>query len=501
MVRNRKMMSERMPLRTILRSPFTVGASMFAKLHAMLARQSIERHAGSLLIGVIGIQILVSLPRLVSGSIWYDEFLTITTIRLPWRQIATGGYPKELHPPLYFLVLKGWLAVVGQTELAMRLLSLGLTLGSLLVLFLLVRQLIDLRAALATVFLFAIHPMYIYYATEIRMYALLIFCCLVALLATWRYCALAHASPLVLCMLGIAVLAALYTHYFGILIALGIGVLSMVRLILIRDRRPIAVLAVVVGCAMIYLPSVFLIVQRQLREYQAYYQISAVQQLTWQIFPGMLSGSAGLLFTRAIFVNSMSLLTVVVGCVVLWRNGRRIVVLTAVWFILLSATFAFVVSANGFDVVSRYLLHVSVVSLILIGGTCMWQNSAPRWANPGVLGFVMLCLYLYSGIVFALRSETVHPDWRAVSARVRALGQVSEPVMILGWDATPMQFYLTDRILLIDYDGGTELQKQPRHSSYLLVQSEAGRVMPLPKPTTELWQDPVDHVSVLRYVP
>src|SRR4051812_33880469 len=103
MVGNRKMISDRMLLSSILRWPFTMGLAMIAKLRAMLARQSIERHARSLLIGVIGIQILVSLPRLVWGSIWYDEFLTVTTIGLPWRQIAIGGYPKELHPPLYFL--------------------------------------------------------------------------------------------------------------------------------------------------------------------------------------------------------------------------------------------------------------------------------------------------------------------------------------------------------------------------------------------------------------
>jgi uncharacterized membrane protein len=467
----------------------------------MLSRQSLESHARWLLIGIVGIEILMSLPRLVWGSIWYDEFLTITTIQFPWRQIATGAYPKELHPPLYFLVLKGWLSVFGQTELAMRLFSLSFTLGSLIVLFLLVRQLIDLRAALVTTFLFAVHPTYIYYATEIRMYALLIFCCLVALHAAWCYCAIPHASPLALFILGIAVLAAFYTHYFGVLIALGVGVLSLVRLFLIRDRRPIAVLAVLLICALIYLPSIYFIAQRQIQEYRAIYHIPAEQQLTWQVFPGLLSGSAGLLFTRMIFMNSISLFTVVVGGVVLWRNGRSLVVLALIWFILLSALFAFMVSVNGVDVASRYLLHVSVMSLIFIGGTCMWQTPTRRWFNPGVLGIGMLSLYIYSGTTFALRSPQLHPNWRAISTFIREIDQPNEPVVILGWDATPMQFYLSDHILLTNYDLEQELQKQPQRLSYLLVQSEYAREMPLPKPADKLWQNNENNVSVLRYTP
>jgi mannosyltransferase len=500
-VRMAMTMRKRMATMTSDLKLLTHAAAMIAKLQAMLSRQSLERHAGSLLIGIVGIQTLVSLPRIMWGSIWYDEFLTITTIQLPWRQIAAGGYPKELHPPLYFLVLKGWVAVFGQTEHVMRLLSLGLTLGSLLMLFLLVRQLIDLRAALATAFLFAVHPMYIYYATEIRMYALLIFCSLAAFLAAWRYCTIPQASPLGLVFLGIAVLSALYTHYFGLLIALGIGVLSLVRLALIRDRRAIAVLAVVVVCGMIYIPSVYFIIQRQIQEYRAIYHISADQQLTWQVFPGMLSGSASLFFTRTIFMNSMSLLIVLVGCAVLWRSGRSIVVLTLVWFILLSALFAFVVSANGVDVVPRYLLHVSVMSLILLGSTCMWQNPVRRWLNPRILGVVILSFYLYSGAVFSLRSEKIHPNWRAASTFIRSIDQPNEPIVILGWDATPVQFYLSDHVLLTSYDLESELKKQPQRSSYLLVQSEYGRAIPLAKPATELWQIPEDKISILRFVP
>jgi hypothetical protein len=274
-----------------------------------------------------------------------------------------------------------------------------------------------------------------------------------------------------------------------------------VRLVLVRDRRPIAVLIVLLGCAMIYIPSVYFILQRQIQEYRTIYHILVDQRLTWQIFPSLLSGSTDLLFTGMNFTNSISLLTVIVGSVALWRNGRGTVALTLVWFIFLAGLFAFLVSANGVDVAPRYLLHVSVVSLILIGSTCMWQTTARRWFNPGVLGIWMLSFYIYSGAAFALRSGQPHPNWRAVSTFIREINQPNEPIVILGWDATPIQFYLSNHTFLTSYDLERELQKQPQRSSYLLVQSEYGREITLSKQTNELWQSPEDNVSVLRYIP
>ena len=494
------MTSERTLLR-LLRMPLAVGAALVAKERALLSRRWLEHNATWIVAGIVVLQVLLSLPRLLWGSIWYDEFLTITTIGLPWRQIASGGYPKELHPPLYFLMLKGWLAVFGRTELAMRLFSLGLSAGSLVMLFLLTRRLIDLRAALATILLFAIHPMYIFYATEVRMYALLIFCSLAAVFTAWHYCTASQVSLLALCGLAIAVAAAMYTHYFGTLAALAIGILSIVRLVLVRDRRAIAVLAVLIACALIALLGVSFILQRQIHEYRATYSIPADQRLTWQVFPGLLSGSASVFFSRMLLVNCVSLVAATVGCLVLWRNGHRIVVLTILWLLILSALVAFVVSANGIDVASRYLLHISVLSLLLLGATCMWQKPAQWWIRPGIIGMLILSIYLYLGATFSLQSAQLHPNWRAVATFLRETEQPGEPIVVLGWDAIPLQFYLPDRRLMTSYDLETELQKQSLYASYLLVQSENGRLPPLSKPTTELWQNPDDHISIMRYRP
>ncbi len=79
--------------------------------------------------------------RLRFVTLWYDEYLTLKTIGLPWQTIILGKYPKELHPPLYFLVLKGWTALLGGGETTMRLFSLLLGVASLFFVWWLAREL------------------------------------------------------------------------------------------------------------------------------------------------------------------------------------------------------------------------------------------------------------------------------------------------------------------------------------------------------------------------
>jgi len=131
----------------------------------------------------------------------------------------------------------------------------------------------------------------------------------------------------------------------------------------------------------------------------------------------------------------------------------------------------------------------------------MWQMPARRWLNPGILGIVILSFSLSSGAAFALRSDQLHPHWRAVSAFIGKINKPNEPIVLLGWDATPIEFYLSDHTFLTSYDLESELQKPAHASSYLLVQSEYGREMTLSKPTITLWQIPEDNVRVLRYIP
>ncbi len=90
--------------------------------------------------------------------------------------------------PFHFLLLKLWMTVFGDSEAALRSLSLIASLGLLPVTYAVGRRLLPRRAALLATLLLALSPAHLYFAQEARMYmplTLLAASCVLAYL-TWR---------------------------------------------------------------------------------------------------------------------------------------------------------------------------------------------------------------------------------------------------------------------------------------------------------------------------
>src|SRR5215210_6356260 len=142
-------------------------------------------------------------------SLWRDEAFS-------WA-MATNGLAvlpltaRDFNPPLYYLLLYGWMQITGSSEAAMRSLSILFFVGTLWVAW---RFMVDLfgvpaRRAAPYLVLFAINPMLSYYAVEARMYSLL------ALLAATSYYAYLTKRPTLYI---VSTTAGLYTHYFMLLV-------------------------------------------------------------------------------------------------------------------------------------------------------------------------------------------------------------------------------------------------------------------------------------------
>jgi 4-amino-4-deoxy-L-arabinose transferase-like glycosyltransferase len=82
--------------------------------------------------------LLVRLPTLASRSLWIDETYSAWFASVPLAELWTRVPLYETHPPFYYTLLKGWQAVAGRSEAALRALS--------------------VLASVATVFLFAVAP-------------------------------------------------------------------------------------------------------------------------------------------------------------------------------------------------------------------------------------------------------------------------------------------------------------------------------------------------------
>ncbi len=106
---------------------------------------------------------------LAAQSLWNDEGTSVALASLSIEAIINGA-ARDIHPPLYYLLLHFWMPFAGNTEYAVRFLS--VIAGVLIVAFVfrIAYFLFDARVARLAALLAALSPFQVYYSQEARMY-------------------------------------------------------------------------------------------------------------------------------------------------------------------------------------------------------------------------------------------------------------------------------------------------------------------------------------------
>jgi hypothetical protein len=168
--------------------------------------------------------------RIEAQSFWNDEG---NSARLSERSIPAilEGTASDIHPPLYYVMLRGWRELAGEDEFGLRSLSGYVGVLTVAVVFALAKKgnLAPGRegvrdggtvAIVVAGLLAAVSPVLVYYSQETRMYALLAFIAASSAwaLLNWLHRARHHSGavrPLAWAVVYTLLLAAgLYTHYF-----------------------------------------------------------------------------------------------------------------------------------------------------------------------------------------------------------------------------------------------------------------------------------------------
>lgn len=123
--------------------------------------------------------VVLRLHNVGARDFWYDEAFTGITVQAPFEQMI-GFLMQDTHPPLYFLLLKGWGSLFNYSVGGLRLFSVVMGAGTVIMMYLLVKELYTERVARHATFLAAINPFAIEYSREARMYALFALCIIVA---------------------------------------------------------------------------------------------------------------------------------------------------------------------------------------------------------------------------------------------------------------------------------------------------------------------------------
>src|SRR4051812_44986748 len=70
-------------------------------------------------LAVVVVAIGLRLPYLASRSLWYDEASSWQTARFPLGGLL-DSVRLNVHMPLYYVLLKGWMAALGESVVALR---------------------------------------------------------------------------------------------------------------------------------------------------------------------------------------------------------------------------------------------------------------------------------------------------------------------------------------------------------------------------------------------
>jgi mannosyltransferase len=114
----------------------------------------------------------VRLRHLGEQSIWVDEAASATRATMPlhamWLLIGT----RETNMALYFLILRVWIDLFGQSEAALRLPSAFASIATVPVLYCAGRRMFGATAGIVAALLFALAPSSVFYAQEARGYSM-----------------------------------------------------------------------------------------------------------------------------------------------------------------------------------------------------------------------------------------------------------------------------------------------------------------------------------------
>lgn len=148
-----------------------------------------------------------------SKEVWVDEANSVVIADRPVAAII-DRLEEDSSPPLFYILLHGWIRLFGLTEGALRSLSSVFGVGLVIAVWAVGREFFSRRVGLLAAFFVAIAPVAILYSQEIRMYTLLPLLALSAIAFTWRCVqrgGVANAIGMIL-----FTLAALYTHNWAL---------------------------------------------------------------------------------------------------------------------------------------------------------------------------------------------------------------------------------------------------------------------------------------------
>ncbi|MGK6325383.1 glycosyltransferase family 39 protein [Sphingomonas sp. DT-51] len=106
-------------------------------------------------------------------SLWFDELASVFFAAQPLDRLWGAWMLRETNPPLFYTVLRGWIAAAGLSETGLRLPGIVASLAAIVAVYAAVARGFGRRAAVIAALLLALSPQQLYFAHQVRAYIFL----------------------------------------------------------------------------------------------------------------------------------------------------------------------------------------------------------------------------------------------------------------------------------------------------------------------------------------
>lgn len=369
-----------------------------------------------ILIGLILLYTAVRLWGLADACIWFDEIFSIHAAEHDWAGMFRFVAQDLVHPPLFYVLLKGWIGLGGEGVFWLRLLPVVFSIAALVPFLYLCRE---LKLAPAVVWLalllFAVNGSLIKYTQTLRMYSLLM---LLSLTSTWLFARYFNRGKSWIWLVIVNVLL-VYTHYFGWMVV-GAEMLTILIFQRIKIARALAMAGVVFASFIPWLITVW----------NAARQGSDIgQNIAWQPRPGprevfefLLDLAEPFYFQasnsepRSIYFVAVPLLLIFLAAVCyLYLRGRqpdeqlslKFLTVFAVFPILAAFVLSWIVPYSVWG--TRHLIITTpIISLIIASALSDLPRAWARWASVA-----LVVLLIGTALFLNVRRERPEYVWCA----------------------------------------------------------------------------------------
>ena len=212
---------------------------MFKELRA--SKNGISNRAGQAMMAlVLLLAFALGANGLNADVLWIDEMYSVSDMGVfnqPYSpaQIIDSIRSSNNHVPLFFLLGVGWTHLVGWSQFALRLMSCFFGVLMVAWLYRFAADAVNRRTAIVAALLMSTSAFVIMHFHELRMYSLLM---LLSVMHSCLYWRLAHGfrtTRLTWLLFTLTAAMLLYTHYFSIILFVGLGVYHL--LFISKSRR------------------------------------------------------------------------------------------------------------------------------------------------------------------------------------------------------------------------------------------------------------------------